>query len=787
MNYLTSEKFSFNSGAVADKTFGVVKFSGTDGLSQLYKFDILLLADDPDIDLENMLQEPATLYIHRPNGSRVPFHGILAEIDLVREVGGHYLYRALLVPKLWLLTLTNHNQIFLDKDPRAMISAVLEDGGLTSLDYDFRLQGSYRTWEYVCQYGESHYNFIARWMERNGMYYFFDQLGDSEKVIITDSKMSHPASVHGADITYSPVSGMEAFHLDEAVQSFICRRKAVPKTVLLKDYNYRKPSLAVNGQAQVSDKGHGEVYFYGDHFRTPEEGKKLAKIRSEEFLCRAEQFHGESTVPYLRPGYTAQLGNHFRQALNRSFLTISINHYGNQSSALISGLREELAETEQESVYRNSFTAIGDDVQFRPDWLTERPRIYGTINARIDGAGSGKYAELDDHGRYKVVLPFDLSDRKGGKSSTWIRMMQPYGGPDHGMHFPLHKGTEVLLTFIDGDPDRPVIAGAAANPENPSQVTSSDQTMAKLTTAGGNKIHIEDKEGQERILFQTPGAGTWVRMGMPNDPDDGFTPPDPKPTPPDPDPPTPDPSPSSDGGIDFEKEHHKVTEKEEGYKIYTNSWYSGHYGHGKVEIVGGLKQEIILGNEFKFGFGAKEEFFLGALSYELDVAILGGNFHRFRKEFHEQSINIGGQVTHIHGRGVKIIGNVQTVTGNHTKVEGDVDDVTGDHTSVKGDVTTVTGDVDSVKGNVQTVRGDAQTIEGEVTTVSGNANRITGDVSTVQGQVTTVSGNVETVTGDVQTVSGAVTGISGEVTTVSGDVQEISGEVAQVVGEVEIL
>jgi len=520
MNYLTSQKFSFVSRAFDKDTFGVVKFSGTDGLSQLYHFDIMLVADDPNIDMDKVLQEQATFYIHRPDGSRIPFHGILAEFDLVREVGQFYLYRALLVPKLWRLTLTHHNQIFLSKNARDIISEVLADGGLTSLDYEFRLQGNYTTWEYVCQYGESHYSFISRWMERSGMYYFFDQLGESERVIITDTRMAHAASIHGSNVTYAPVSGLEAFHLDEAVQSFVCRRKTVPQKVLLKDYNYQKPSLEVTGQADVSGNGYGEMYYYGDHFRTPEEGDILAKVRSEELLCRAVQFHGESTVPYVRPGYTFQLTNHFRQDINRGYLTIANKHYGNQASALISGLKEKLTGSEQESVYRNSFTAIGDDIQFRPERETERPRLHGTISARIDGAGSGQYAELDDQGRYKVIFPFDMSGRKGGKASAWLRMMQPYVGSDHGMHFPLHKGTEVLLSFIDGDPDRPVIAGAVANPENPSQVTSDNQTMAKLTTSGGNKIHIEDKQGSERILMHTPNAGSWIRIGMPNDPSD---------------------------------------------------------------------------------------------------------------------------------------------------------------------------------------------------------------------------------------------------------------------------
>ena len=192
-----------------------------------------------------------------------------------------------------------------------------------------------------------------------------------------------------------------------------------------------------------------------------------------------------------------------------------------------------LAPGEEEPFYRNRFTAIPASVQFRPERVTKKSRFFGLMNAKIDAAGSGQYAELDDLGRYKVILPFDLSGRKDGKASAWLRMMQPYAGSDHGMHFPLHKGTEVLLAFIDGDPDRPVIAGAVPNPATPSPVTGDNQTMAVLQTGGKNRIAIEDKDGSQRILLQTPVADSWIRMGAPNDP---------TPTPARPVPPTPTPT-----------------------------------------------------------------------------------------------------------------------------------------------------------------------------------------------------------------------------------------------------
>ena len=613
MNYLTSEKFSFHSRAVDEKTFGVVKFSGSEGLSRLYSFDIVLVAEDPNIDMDAMLQNRVVFSIHRSDGTRVPFNGILAQFNLIREVSGLYLYRGVMVPRLWSLTLTHHNQIFLDKTPQEIITSVLEEGGFSPSDYEFRLQNSYVTWEYACQYGESHYNFIARWMERNGMYYFFDQSGSSEKLVITDSKISHDLSPLGTKVVYAPVSGMETFHPDETVQSFTLQRMTVPQKVLLRDYNYRKPSLEVKGSAEVSESGHGEMYFYGDHFRTPEEGNKLASIRSEELLCQSTRFYGESTVPSLAPGYMIQLGNHFRQDMNRSYLVIAMEHYGNQAAALTSGLDKELAEGEQETVYRNTFTAIGDDVQFRPERVTDRPRLHGTINARIDATASGQYAELDEQGRYKVTLPFDLSGREGGKATTWIRMMQPYIGSDHGMHFPLHKGTEVLLTFIDGDPDRPIIAGAVANPDNPSQVTHEDQTMSKLTTGGGNKIHMQDQQGSEQIVLHTPGADTQIRMGMGSIPAGDFVPPDP--TPPDPTP-DPQPTPDKDSHVHWKghADHDPAKVNEDGFFFSTGGSASFLFGINYEVDISGWSNKFIGGLEHTFILGGKAEEIIGGQS-----------------------------------------------------------------------------------------------------------------------------------------------------------------------------
>jgi type VI secretion system secreted protein VgrG len=166
---------------------------------------------------------------------------------------------------------------------------------------------------------------------------------------------------------------------------------------------------------------------------------------------------------------------------------------------------------EPSSSYHNEFLAIPASVTFRPPRSTPRPVVPGTLNAKIDASGSGQYAELDDQGRYKVKIPFDRSDLQDGNASRFMRMAQPYAGENMGMHFPLHKGTEVVLTHINGDPDRPLIAAAVPNPQTASTVAGGNQSQSVIRTGGGNAISLEDTAGAEGFnVNATKDASTTV-------------------------------------------------------------------------------------------------------------------------------------------------------------------------------------------------------------------------------------------------------------------------------------
>lgn len=514
MDYLTARKFSFTVKSLPEDTFGVISFRGTEGLSRCYSFDVTLISSSTEIDLAAMALQPATLTCHRENGEDMSFHGVLINFRELQKIENFFVYRTQIVPRLFLLSLTRHQQVFLDKSIPEILNSCIGEGGAGKISCELRLQNNYAPHEYICQHNESHLDFISRWCEREGIYYYFEHGKQEDRVIFVDTLIAHTPHPQGKEVRYSPPSGMEMTHEHEVILAINCTNSVMPASVLVRDYNYEKPSLDVRGNADADARGYGQMYYYGEHVSTPEEGMHLAKIRAEALLCRREVFEGNGFVPHMSPGYTFDLRDHYRQKFNQTYLVTEMAHEGNQAAYLTAGLSVLREAGPQNPFYRNSFSAIPAKVQYRPEGRTPWPKISGTIVAHIDAEGTGKYAELDNHGRYKVLLPFDLSGRKDGKASAWVRMAQPYAGTNHGMHFPLHKGTEVLLTFIGGNPDRPVIAAAIPNIESPSVVAGANAAQSGFTTAGKNSIYMDDTEGSEHMVLRSgDGSNTFLLGG----------------------------------------------------------------------------------------------------------------------------------------------------------------------------------------------------------------------------------------------------------------------------------
>jgi type VI secretion system secreted protein VgrG len=400
-----------------------------------------------------------------------------------------------------------------------MVTKELSQIDLTEGDLvDKRLSRQYVEREYIVQYQETDHAFISRWMEHEGIFYFFEEGDAGEVLVLADSNSATQEIRGGFTLPYVPRGGLESDNRP-CIRQLVGRQCRIPDKVTLKDYNYRVPKVKLEAESKQLGTGKGFVTAYGDHFKTVQEGKSLAQIRGEELVARQRLFNGESNCVRIRSGARYQLTDHYRADFDQEYLVTEVRHRGSQPLAEQNQLlTEEAAEPE----YDNVFVSIPADVPFRPARVTPKPRLDGVINARIDAAASGEYAEIDDEGRYKLILPFDPSDNDGGRASRWVRMAQPYTGSGYGMHFPLHKDAEVIVTCVDGDPDRPIICGTVPNPENQSPVTGANQTQAKIRTGGGNQITMEDEGGNQRIKMETPFGNTRLQLGSPNDPEKGI-------------------------------------------------------------------------------------------------------------------------------------------------------------------------------------------------------------------------------------------------------------------------
>ncbi|MFA9460248.1 type VI secretion system Vgr family protein [Thiohalorhabdus sp. Cl-TMA] len=490
-------------GSFSGEAPKVVRFTGTEGISRLYRFVVELRWEDPDVDPAEVLDKPWTLEMNVGGEQRV-VHGLAMGFEELGQAGPDALYRVVLVPRLWRATRNPTSGAYLDQTVEEIIREVLEgDAGLTTEDYELDLQTDYRKWDYRCQFGETPFRFLARLMEREGIYFFFEHPPDGkhEKLVVTDHRGRQPEAPE-EPLTYAPDRGQEVDGFGRLLRAFVSRHDHVPGQVVVQDHNPDQPAADPQGEGEVEGGGGQVVYEYGDSILDPEEGERLGRVRTEELQCRRRRFFGEGSAVGLLAGARFALEGHFRERFNREFLVTELEHSGHEPSLLVAD-----SEPAGEPPYACSLTALPGDVQFRPERSHDKPRFHGSMTARVESEESSeKYAFIDDQGRYKIRLPFDRKggDRPSGKASHWVRTATPYGGKEEGLHFRLRPNTEVLLTFLEGDPDRPVISGVSSNRDQSASLLESDRTKHWLQTPGGVGIRLTDSEeekGMDTLLW----------------------------------------------------------------------------------------------------------------------------------------------------------------------------------------------------------------------------------------------------------------------------------------------
>ena len=490
----------------------VVGFRGREAISRPYRVEVFVLVPEAALqgfDPRALLGARATLKVHRANGDvRRVVHGAWSTVSLVRSVaGGAALFRCALAPMLWRLSLTRRSRVFVRETLLQTTERLLREAGLTEQDFTFEVasRDRYTPREHVCQYHESNLDFLSRHLEHEGFYYYFAHANDGsrERLVITDSvTFARPYDSAAVRFLATDTAGSAT----EGVRSLGCEYSAVATGARAYGYNPITPGVRVYGESL--DGSAGGVLSSWEPARDATEGTRYARIRAEESRAAQSVIEAQGRVFTACAGYLATLDDH--PILSGEHLVTEANFVGSNYSA-----HRELATalglgTE---VFETTFKAIPGRVQYRPPRVTERPRVHGFELGLVKGPTESAYAQVDEHGRYLVDLMFD-DDKTKATPSARLRMLQPHGGPGGmGFHFPLRNGTEVLVSFLGGDPDAPVIAGVAPNAEKVSPVTSSNTTKNVLQTGGGTRLEIEDTQGSEAVDWATPYKNTKFHMG----------------------------------------------------------------------------------------------------------------------------------------------------------------------------------------------------------------------------------------------------------------------------------
>ncbi len=504
--------FNLTTGAIPMNA-KVAGFRGHERISKPYAFDIYFTVDSiPNLPLQFDLNEAvfakARLSIQLGNEPEHFYHGILSSVRLVRAADSTSLFHARLVPQLWQLTLTKHSRIWTKKSSKDVISEVLDEAGI---DFEFRTQTSYPVEEHITQYKESNLAFITRWMDREGMYYFFEQTDDGDLLVIVDNKSAHE-SLRTSPVTYFPQTNYDDVLVQQAFDNFAATHNALPASVKLIDYDYAKPLLDVSATVSVENNAVGEIAEYGGRLFTPADAQRIATVRAEDHLAMKDVFEATGAATRLSAGYLFTLDDHPLAQYNAEYLCTEIEHHGYDSQ--FSAAWGSLVQAKYKDVYRVELRGMPAGVQFRNGQQTPWPRIDGYENGVVDGPANSQYAQIDDQGRYSIKFKFDEGTLNSGKASTFVRMVQPHGGPQEGHHFPLRKNVEVVCSFLGGDPDRPVINGVVHNALNQSVVTQANYTQNIIRTGSLNHIVIEDQAGAMYINMWTPIFSTMLHMGF---------------------------------------------------------------------------------------------------------------------------------------------------------------------------------------------------------------------------------------------------------------------------------
>ncbi len=467
---------------------------GVEGLSRLFSYTVGAVAQK-EIEAARLLGEPAVLTLTRARGDDQHFHGIVRSVDLTGydETARTYNYTLTLVPWFWLLTRRTDSRIFQDRSVRQIAEEIFREHGFS--DFSLELGRDPPARPYCVQYRESSFAFLSRLFEEEGIFYFFRHGQDRHTMVLADAASSHPEV---------PAGGMNYDRADfassqDSVFGWVESLSLTAGRVALADFDYRRPQSSLQAETSIQgappSAGDLELYDHPGRFLTQGEGDRAAGLKAAVEEVGRQSFQTGSNAPALRAGVSFTLKGHPLAAANRRYTVVAAGHSATNNLG------------EGGAGYANRLELIDNGVTFRPPRSTPRPIVEGAQTATVVGP-PGEEIHTDELGRIKVRFHWDRRAKNDAAASCWVRVAQSSAGVRWGGFWLPRVGMEVLVEFLDGDPDRPLVNGVVYNGANlppyplPERATvSAFKTLSSPGGGGFNELSFDDGKGKEQVFL----------------------------------------------------------------------------------------------------------------------------------------------------------------------------------------------------------------------------------------------------------------------------------------------
>jgi type VI secretion system secreted protein VgrG len=469
-------------------------FEGAEGVSTPFQFTLNLLSDNPAIAPADLLRTPVTVTLELVDGEDRPLHGLISRFTQLGRSDGLTSYRAEMVPWLWFLTLTGECRIYQNLSVLEIVESIFREQGHS--DFEIKCLQSYPKRDYCVQYRESHFNFVTRLLEDEGIFYFFEHSKDKHVLTLADHTSSVKYCNGARTVRMANTGGLQE---DEVVTQLEREHAVTTGVITLRDYDYLKPTTQL--ESCVPGEQQGELYDYPGGYSERKDGDRYAQVRLEE--CEAQRciVRGTGNCRGFQSGARFDLAEHYVPDVNLTYHLLQVRH-----AAKSEAYRPENGASFD---YHNEFLAVPCDIPYRPRRRAIKPIVHGSQTAVVVGKG-GEEIWVDKFGRVKVQFFWDRKGKRDENSSCWVRVSSTWAGKNWGFVQIPRIGQEVIVDFLEGDPDRPIITGRVYNADQaPPYQLPANQTQSGVKTRsskGGtgenfNEIRFEDKKGSEELYI----------------------------------------------------------------------------------------------------------------------------------------------------------------------------------------------------------------------------------------------------------------------------------------------